>query len=221
MLHIGSPENWLEIMDNLVSDIIEMVIDTWGRLPPPAVDEQEDRISESLCIALRDSSRRSGLPLQIQSQQNELAPAPGQNRGRMDITFMLLVQREDIYFAFECKRLNVKEDNNKVRPYFSEYVRSGMSRFVSGQYAPAVRNGGMLAFVLNGDINGAIIGVENNIRAHHAELNMDPPGVFAASSTRPDDPRVRETVHRRTGSLGQFTIHHLFMAGDPNAPPRG
>jgi hypothetical protein len=46
---------------------------------------------------------------------------------------------------------------------------------------------------------------------------MDAPGEFQKSSVRRYDPRVRETRHRRAHSPDLFVIHHLLMAGDPNA----
>jgi hypothetical protein len=93
-----------------------------------------------------------------------------------------------------------------------------MLRFVTGQYASAVRHGGMLGYVLNGDVPGAITGVEDNIRKLHQELGMEQPGSFQASTVRPADERARETRHRRAHNPEPFNLHHLFMPGDPNAP---
>lgn len=76
----------------------------------------------------------------------------------------------------------------------------------------------MLAYVLNGDVPGALDGIEGMIRNLHPDLGMDPPGGFQLSRIRPADPRARETLHRRKHDTVPFVIHHLFMAGDPNAP---
>ena len=78
----------------------------------------------------------------------------------------------------------------------------------------------MLAFVLNGDVTGAISGVEANVRGLFSDLGMDAPGVLLPSTIRPNDARVRETRHGRANHSEPFVIHHLFMAGDPNAPLR-
>jgi hypothetical protein len=151
----------------------------------------------------------------------ELDPAAGQDQGRMDIVFSPPVPREDIYFCLECKRLNVRDHSGGTpRPHFVQYVQFGMLRFVRGQYGNSVRFGGMLAFVLNGDVPGAISGVENNIRRMHADLCMNAPGSFLASTIRSSDTRIRETRHSRAAQSEPFVIHHLFMAGDPNAPLR-
>src|SRR5260370_24092365 len=76
---------------------------------------------------------------QIRTQVGELDPVPGEEFGRMDIVFIPLVPREDIYFCLESKRLNVVKDG-ETRAYASEYVTFGMLRFVTGQYSKAVRH---------------------------------------------------------------------------------
>ena len=219
MIQVGSPEQWVDFIETQVPDILALVIDTWEAMPPPAGNELEDPVSVMLCRSLRQSRNRCDLPFRIDTQLVELDPAAGQDQGRMDIVFSPPVPREDIYFCLECKRINVRGEDG-VRPFFVEYVRFGMFRFVRGQYANSVRHGGMLAFVLNGDVTGAISGVEDNIRNLIDDLGMDAPGNFLASSVRPNDARARETRHRRASHTEPFLIHHLFMAGDPNAPLR-
>lgn len=219
MTALGSPDEWGDFIETQVPAILALVIETWEVMPPPAGNELEDAVSESLCRALRLARNGCGLPFRIDTQLVELDPAAGQDQGRLDIVFSPMYPQENIYFALECKRLHVR-DGSGVRPYSAEYVQFGMLRFVRGQYASAVRHGGMLAFVLNGDVPGAIAGVEGNIRANLRDLGMDAPGGFQASTGRPGDDRVRETRHRRNGQLLPIAIQHLFMAGDPNAPLR-
>jgi hypothetical protein len=219
MMHLGSPEGWLGFIDTRIPDILSLVIEAWESLPPPAANELEDPVSESLCRALRRARDRCDLPFQVHPQLVELDPAAGQDQGRMDIVFLPPATREDIYFCLECKRLNVREGST-IRPYHAEYVKFGMLRFVRGQYANSVHFGGMLAFVLNADLPHAIAGIEANIRTLCAELGMEAPGAFRPSSVRPDDARIRETWHRREDRTDPLVIHHLFMAGDPTAPSR-
>jgi hypothetical protein len=136
--------------------------------------------------------------------------------GRLDIAFLPFVPSDEIYFCLECKRINVRTENG-IRPYFAEYVRFGMLRFVSGQYSGAVRHGGMLAFVLDGDVPAAIVGIQDNVKMQHRNLGMDAPGELQTSTVLQPEPRVRETRHRRGQSPDMFVIHHLFMAGDLHA----
>jgi hypothetical protein len=219
MIQFGSPEHWVNFIETQVPDILALVVETWEAMPPPAGNELEDRVSEMLCRSLRQSRNRCDIPFRIDTQLVELDPAAGQDQGRMDIVFSPAVPREDIYFCLECKRLNVRGENG-IRPCFVEYVRFGMFRFVRGQYANSVRHGGMLAFVLDGDVPGAISGVEINIKNLSSDLGMDQSGAFLISTVRPTDARIRETRHRRAQRQEPFIIHHLFMAGDPSAPLR-
>jgi hypothetical protein len=219
VIQFGSLEQWGSFIDAQVPDILALVVETWEAMPSPAGNELEDKVSELLCRSLRQSRNRCDLPFRIDTQLVELDPAAGQDQGRMDIVFSPAVPREDIYLCLECKRINVRGENG-VRPCFVEYVRFGMLRFVRGQYANSVRHGGMLAFVLDGDVAGAISGVEINIRNLSGDLGMDSPGAFLTSTVRPTDARIRETRHRRSQNTEPFVIHHLFMAGDPSTPLR-
>jgi len=220
-MHVGSPDEWVDFIESQIPEILELIVGTWEAMPSPAGNELEDTVSESLCRALRNSRSRCSLPFRIDTQLVELDPAAGQDQGRMDIVFSPPVPREDIYFCLECKRLNVRDPSaGAPRPYFAEYIQFGMLRFIRGQYGSSVRYGGMLAFVLNGDVSGAISGVENNIRRMHADLGMEAPGSFLASTIRSSDTRIRETRHSRAARSGPFVIHHLFMPGDPKAPLR-
>ncbi len=221
MTQIGSPQEWLDFIESQVPDILDLVVSTWEAMPSPAGNDREDPVSEALCRALRQSRTAREMLFRIDTQLVELDPAAGEDQGRMDIVFSPTVPREDIYFCLECKRINVR-DHSGGRPWrgFAEYVKFGMLRFVRGQYANSVRHGGMLGFVLDGDVSAAIVGVEKNIRRRHTDLGMPAPGAFLASTVRPSDPRIRQTRHVRNTHPDPFLIHHLFMAGDPNAPLR-
>lgn len=214
MLKLGLSKLWVNVVNPYVHDILAMVLETWESMPAPDANELEDVISERLCRRLRQSRDSYGLPFRIDTQLVELDPAEGQKQGRMDIVFSPTIAREDIYFCLECKRINVQEAKG-VRPYFAEYVRFGMLRFVSGQYASSAQQSGMLAFVLNGDLWGAMEGVEKNIKKLANQLGMDAPGQFLASTMFPGDFRIKETHHRCSHQPHLFVIHHLFLAKLP------
>lgn len=209
---IGAPSNWIDLIDSLVPDIIRVVIASWEGMSAPAPDAKEDKISEDLCRMLRQNRDARELPFRVDYQQVELDPAEGEYLGRLDISFApASVPREDIYFCLECKRLNVIR-GRQVRSYASEYVTHGVVRFVSGQYASKVRQGGMLAYVLDGDTARAIRNIESNLRERHVALCMEPPGEFQSSSIMIGDPRMMETRHRRVHEVSPFCLHHVFMA---------
>lgn len=208
---IGSPDQWVDFIESQVPDILAIVIESWAQMAPPSPDALEDQITEALCRVIKRHRTARELPLQIHLQPVELEPADATDVGRMDIAFYPPTNREDIYFCLEAKRLNVVKAG-VARPYASEYVRSGMMRFITGQYAKLARSGAMIGYVFDGRIAHAIANVEQNIRNQHVELGMAPPGELLASSILTGDPRARETHHTRRHDPSPFHLHHLFMA---------
>lgn len=208
----GTPSEWLNLIDTLVPDILDLVTVTWTGMPPLASDVREDPTTETLCRLLRQNRNSSNLPFQIHIQMVELDPAAGQDQGRMDIAFSPLVPRENIYFCLECKRLNVV-NGRRVRTYSTEYVVHGLTRFVSGQYSAAVRHGGMLGYVLNGNVMLAIESVRKIVRRRHLALGMSAPGAMQKSSIRPNDSTIKETLHSRQNGAQPIQIHHIFVSG--------
>jgi hypothetical protein len=218
MIHFGSPAEWVNLIDSQVPDILTLVITSWESLPAPAANELENSITNRLCARMQNAPDRETFAFHIQPQDVILESNSGEELGRTDIAFKPFVPSDKIYFCLECKRLNVRTPNaERPRTNFSEYVRNGMLRFISGQYAGAVRHGGMLAFVLDADLKAAMEGVRGNIQAAQADLGMTSPADFSPSSIKPTDSRIKETNHLRAHNSEPFTIHHLFMAGDSNA----
>jgi hypothetical protein len=208
---IGASTEWADLIDPMVPEILRLVVATWEAMPSPGADDKEDDITITLCRALRQNRDARKLMFQIHTQLVELEPAIGEDLGRQDIVFIPPIPREDIYFCVESKRLNVVK-NGKRRTYASEYITHGMLRFVTGQYSKAVRHGGMIGYVLDGNVTEAMTNVEENIQTHHVALCMTAPGTLQSSTILPTDGRARETHHRRAHETTLFRIHHLFMA---------
>ena len=209
---IGAPDEWVDLIGTLVPDILDLVISTWEAMPPPKSNAREDPTTEALCRCLRQNRNSSDLPFRIDIQMVELDPAAGEDQGRVDIAFSPMVPRENIYFCLECKRLNVVNDG-RLRRYASEYVTHGMLRLIRGQYAAQVSQGGMLGYVLDGNVTQAIQNVSGVIRNRFQELGMKSPGQMLPSSVWPDNSRLKETHHSRRHISGRFQIHHIFAAG--------
>jgi hypothetical protein len=216
---LGVPVAWAGVIDPMVPEILRLVVETWVEIPSPPPDQREDDISNRLCVALRQKRDVRDLPFYVLPQMVILEPEAGAELGRTDIAFLPtgagVAPRETIYFCLECKRLNVIKEGS-MRTYASEYVKFGMVRFVTGQYSHLVRHGGMVGYVLNGDVPSAIGNVEQNIvKQRAALLTVVPPAAFRASDYLPANPHARETHHRRAHDAIPFRIHHLFMGGDP------
>lgn len=209
MKAVGVPSQWIDLIDLMVPEILELVVASWRLMSAIDSTSREDPITEELCRLLRLNRTSSDLPFRIDIQMVELDPNPGEIQGRLDIAFSPMVPREDIYFCLECKRLNVP-DGTGTRSFATEYVTRGMMRFVRGQYAKRVRHGGMLGYVLDRNFASAFMAITNAIQARHVDLGMDPPGDMKPSTLRPLDSNCRETDHRR-GALGDMRLHHQLV----------
>jgi hypothetical protein len=197
---IGSPDHWVDFIDDHIPAILTAVIESWRQMVQPLPGALEDHVTEALARVLKQNRTVRGLPFQIHPQSTELEPAAGEDVGRMDIAFYPSTNSEKYYFCVEAKRLNVVKDG-AVRSYASEYVRFGMMRFVTAQYAQATRNGAMIGYVDDGRVAHAIANVEQNIRNQHVELGMTPPGELLPSRIFPDDEHARGTKFEPPCSL--------------------
>ena len=207
----GNAEKWHDLLDSLVPEIVELILAAWQTMPPIASDSKEDPVSLELCRQLRAKRALSELPLTVHTQTVELSDDAEIDDGRIDLTFHPLVPSEEIYFALECKRVNVIQPNGDIRRYFAEYVTQGLTRFVTGQYSNAVRHGGMLAFVLDGDVNAAINGVLRNIIIKREEIALHEAEI-GLSRFAPENELMRETTHSRTAEAGNVLVQHFFLA---------
>ena len=119
---------------------------------------------------------------------------------------------EDIYFCLEAKRLNARV-KGVMKSLAHEYVKEGMQRFVEGKYSRQIHHGGMLGYVLDGDVARSMRNVLDNIRSRHAALGMDAPGDWEGSPFRPADSHARQSSHRRSHTAVRFRLHHQFVSG--------
>lgn len=208
----GDPTAWLDFIDSQMPAILRLVLSTWRDMPPLAPNALEDPTTERLCRALRRNRTSGELPFRIDIQMVELDPAAGERQGRMDIVFSPMVPNEAIYFCLECKRLNAMIGGQR-RTLATEYVSQGMFRFVRRQYGAQVRHGGMLGYVLDGQVDAAVNEVAVAIVAQKNELGLVGEPNLSPSRFLPDEAGVFETAHTRAEAQQPFLVQHIFSAG--------
>jgi hypothetical protein len=114
----------------------------------------------------------------------------------------------EIYFAFEAKRLRFYSSGRFVLGS-DEYVKNGMIRFVSGQYASLMEAGAMIGYVFDGNSDKARLDVDRSLYRRADELKLRPPKHLKPSSVLQRTP-IDETIHDLQNRA--FTIYHLFIA---------
>ncbi|HUT93736.1 MAG TPA: hypothetical protein VMY37_30005 [Thermoguttaceae bacterium] len=203
----GSPSQWADFFpENLVPDVLILVVSSWEELDKPQHNEHEVSITKRFLPVLRRNKGLRRLPFAI-DRETWLDDEAATEHARLDLRFQH-GHREDVYLAFECKRLNVKYESG-FRSEASKYVHEGMSRFMEHKYARGLRQGGMIGYVMDGDVDAAVRAIEGQFRDHKKLLLLRVPKL-ARSSLVPDNSNIRETTHHGTGR--PFRIHHLFLA---------
>lgn len=208
----GDHVDWDDLfVGQLLPCVFTLVLEAWNRIAPPAPDEHENQTTVRLYVAMVKGKNRQKHPFLVRLQDMEVDTDLERIVGQKDLVFFPPANDEDIYFCLEAKRLNALVSGRR-ESRAHEYVKEGMQRFVEQKYSRRVHHGGMLGYVLDGEVDRAMTNVGNMIRRHHRILGMESPGDMRASSIRPEDPRVKETHHERRTDPVPFRLHHLFVA---------
>jgi hypothetical protein len=208
---IGDAEIWSDTFpQELVPRLVDLVTDTWASFPKPSSSDREVPITRRFKHVLKQAKDFKRLPIRVEREPAEDDPNTGEELGRIDLKFLPAISaREEVYFAFECKRLNAVIGGVR-RSLAPEYVTEGMMRFVTGQYASLGTHGGMIGYVLDGSGPDAISSVDENVRSRLVELCMSTSSGLQPSSLRPVNNLIRETNHNLLPQR-PFRLHHLFL----------
>lgn len=171
----GSLEDWLPHFRNLEERVIAAVEVAWPVCIAPLQSRKnemthEDHITEHLVQRL---IRTKQLPGWIVYQYTLLSEAEdGLVSISSNIDFVLTIgDDEDVYLAYECKRLNVRYAGG-TRGLVGPYVDDGLMCFVSGQYSNGLPLGMMLGYVMNAHSERAQRGVRSAIAARATQLRL-------------------------------------------------
>lgn len=208
----GNPAYWAEVFpQELIPQILAMILSVWNDLPKRSRRELEIRTTRRFLRALiHDKNTRKEVPVRISRECVEDDLRTGRQLGRIDLCFIPPNScHEQVYFAFECKRLNVRYPR-RTSSLASEYVKGGMIRFINSKYASLLLKGGMIGYVLDGKTKSAIHGVDRNVKRLRTKLKMKAPGGLSETSVLPIGNPIKETSHDLTERT--FVLYHIFLA---------
>jgi hypothetical protein len=210
MAIVGGTDLWADFFpDDLIPDILDMVIEVWSSFVKPSSHEHEVPITKRFRSSLEDYKDLKRLPVRIDRETPVDNLNTAEELGRIDLR-LTHGYRSNVYFAFECKRLNVISKSGRIRSLASEYVGQGMARFLgsSPQYSRNLTQGGMIAYVMNGKTKNAIKSIDRKMRDHYADLYMQSQAGLTPSS-HVSKSIVKESLHHLPDR--QFTLHHVFL----------
>jgi len=209
----GAVDQWAsQFPSSLVPIIVELILEIWPRCLAKykfTSSDFETRITRRLEFLLIQEKKVRKLPLRIQREIPEEIEENGdvEEKGRIDLNFTHGFD-EEVYFAFECKRLNVYFQDSR-HSLAGEYVgKDGLMAYISEWYAQGLIQAGMIGYVMDGDVKFAVAQVNKIILEKKDTLRTD--AGLKESSIFPDNNNIKETSH----ALSQRTmiIHHLFLS---------
>lgn len=214
---LGDPQNWKDRFISLDERLFERIVNLWPSclaLLLPGQPE-EDPITINLVALLSKDPVVRRLCHWIEYQYEPFGTAANGakfSKGKIDLAVLLDRERER-YLAYECKRLNVIYKG--VRSSLAvPYVRDGMMRFMTEQYAESLPVGCMLGYVLDGDLAFALKQVSAAIEADKNLLKLvtgPSPGQHSAGIER------FTTDHNRSETRGIHVRHALLPFPAPAA----
>ncbi len=212
MDQVGNANLWDDKFPHqMIPDILELVVDCWGRFKKPGRNEYENTITRHFREELVIEKNERRLPFTIWRESSESAdPKTGNETGRIDLRFQH-GWRETVYFAFECKRLRYTYKGKKYSNTDQYVGKEGMMCFISGKYSAEVDSGGMIGYVMDGNIQNAIQSIKNSIDKKYKELCLKKETSLERSSLSTSN-NIKETNHDLVGRT--FTIHHVFLGAE-------
>ena len=187
-----------------VKQAIELILRSWESFN--AKVNLEDKITNKFYAHLVENKSRSTYFFTIVPRPAEI-DEQGEEIGEIDLK-VIYRNQEKTSFSFECKRLRVHFPSG-FDTLAGKYVTEGMCRYFNGQYARELDKGGMLGYVMDGNIDVAVNDVKAAIEKRLLSLYMQENETLKASSYITSK-QVKETLHKY-GPTKRFIIHHVFL----------
>ena len=212
----GDAAEWARGLRSFDERFLERVVSVWQQcLAELCAQPLEDDITMKLVKVLRKDAEIASEFYLIAYQHvplEELVGGTVKSLGAVDMA-VILSQDQDIYLAYECKRLNVVYDGGR-QSLASRYVRCGLMRFVENRYSQNLPVGCMLGYVMDGDMAFATSKVQSRIveLAGDVGLMQEPQAEAAVGEAA----RFR-TEHQRVGG-GPIEVRHALLPVRDDVP---
>jgi hypothetical protein len=198
---LGDPDPWLTRFKRVDERFLERLEALWPCCMAMLTGQpDEDRITINLVdrLAKDPEVRRICHWVEYQFEPFGLA-SDGSRYSKGKIDMAVFTDRDrDQYLAYECKRLNVVGGDGSRSSLATRYVTLGMVRFLTQQYAEGLRLGGMIGYVMDGDMTAA----------RHALVDAIPAQLPRPAISGPD-------VLPSIGMAERFVTVHDRLAADP------
>jgi hypothetical protein len=171
---LGDSKDWTSHFRTIDERLLERIFAVWPKCQavlPAQPHEDAITINLEACLSKDSVVRRMCFYIEYHFEPyGTSANGAKFSKGIIDLGVLLDWDRER-YLAYECKRLNVIY-NGQRSSLATEYVKEGMMRFMTEQYAEGLPIGCMLGFVMDSDIVFAMAQLNTAIQAHKVPLAL-------------------------------------------------
>ena len=206
----GDPAIWADRFRSLDTRFLQRVVAIWPECVAvlPSQPPEDDITVNLVNLLLKDPwARRLFHWLEFQFEPfGFTADGMAYSKGRIDMALILDRERER-YLAYECKRLNVVHRGRRSS-LATQYVKDGLARFVTEQYAENLAVGCMLGYVMDGDVGAAETKVHVAIGVRRSRVGL---------TAGPEDDRSIGAVkrffsrHVRAASGQEIEVRHALL----------
>ncbi len=207
---LGDAALWTSLFQTVDTRLLQRMSHVWPTIQNVLGEQpDEDTITLNLVEALlRDNVvRRICHWLEFQFEPAGYSEeGAAYSKGKIDIAVFLDFERAR-YLAYECKRLNVRNDG-KRSSLATTYVKDGVMRFVSEQYAKRLPIGCMLGYVMDGDMAFARKRVRSAIKAEKINIRLESGPNLTASVHSVER---FSTTHNRLATRSRIEIRHALI----------
>ena len=191
-------------------EVMHLICETWNSFSLGSSITKETPITALFREALIDAYDAAGRNWFITVEDPIVDPTFGSEEGRNDLNFYPAAHRKQkVFFTVECKRLRVRRPSRLVH-LANEYVDQGMQRFVDEKYSKGLPCGGMIGYVMDGNVDEAFkrVCIEIGRRIKKLKMRTCHP-MQKPSKTIPTHTPSADSFHFR--SDGMFALHHAFF----------
>jgi hypothetical protein len=205
---LGNSKLWLKHIIDIDKAFIKCVKRVW----PFVIErlgqtEKEDTITERLVDLLREDRevcQYGFINLHFKLREKDTV-GDYTTKGILDMA-LFLDQDHERYIAYECKRLNIVNDE-KIRKasLAGPYIEEGVVRYVTAKYSEKLPFGCMIGYVMDGDIPFAIQQLKSAIDKRKKLINLVSNNIEVQNCDF-------ETTHNRISDSSSILVRHRLLS---------
>ena len=224
-LSSGSPDKFRVPWETFVQLVLGITVEAYQRMRQDCVarqDWEENTFTLRLTNGyIQPLARRNPLNLVaiVQTEIHTPAMYTGavSTRKALKIDIRLFhpwMNYNQVYFAWECKRVGDKRVNTDYSALVSRYITEGILRFLDEKYAAGLDDAGMLGYVLAGGVINIVADINRSMSHPRRARRLSPSDHLVPAPAIDTFTDVYRSQHTRAASQRTIRLHHLFLTFD-------